>query len=72
MKSEPLLTVAFITSAVAAAITLLTAFEVVALTNNQQSAIMGAVAILAPVIVGWVARRKVTPVATPPAVRPID
>ncbi len=55
MKNEPILTAGFIVSFVSAVILLITEFGV-ALTPGQQSAIMGLVALVAPVIVGVVGR----------------
>jgi hypothetical protein len=62
MRSEPLWTVAGITAAVSAVIAALAAFGVVPLTETQTTAILGVVGVLAPVVVAWVTRSKVTPV----------
>lgn len=61
MTREPLLTVASLTAAATALIGLLVAFGV-DLTGDQQTAILAVVAVVAPVVVGLVARGKVTPV----------
>jgi len=60
VKREPLITTAGITAGVTAAIALLVAFGV-DLTTEQQTAILGAVAVLAPLAVGTLARSKVAP-----------
>ena len=60
MTNEPLLTVASVTAAATAIIGLLVAFGL-ELSGEQQTAILGVVAVVAPVVVGVVARRKVTP-----------
>jgi ABC-type spermidine/putrescine transport system permease subunit I len=60
MKNEPAITVAGITAAVAALIGLLVAFGV-SLSDDQQKAILGAVAVIAPLVAGYVTRGKVTP-----------
>jgi predicted amino acid dehydrogenase len=63
MKNEPLRTVAGITAAVSAVLTLLVAFGV-NLTDAQNTAILGVAGVLAPLVVAWVAwvaRRKVMP-----------
>lgn len=60
MKNEPVLTVAGVTAAVSAVITLLVAFGV-DLTEAQTNAILGVVAVAAPLVV-VVARKYVTPV----------
>jgi hypothetical protein len=67
MNREPLLTVAGITSVVGAVIALLAAFGL-DLSSAQQVAIVGVVAVVAPVVVAVIARRKVTPVVDPPPV----
>ena len=60
MKNEPLVTAATIVSAVTAVLALLVAFGV-PVTQEQQVAILGVVAVLAPLIVAALARPKVTP-----------
>lgn len=60
MKREPVLTVGGIGAAAAAILALLVAFGV-PLTDDQQTAILGVVAVAAPVIVAVIARRFVTP-----------
>lgn len=60
MNREPLITVASITAAVVAVLSLLTAFGM-PLTDDQRQAILGVVAVAAPLVVGLVARAKVTP-----------
>ena len=64
MTREPLVTVGAITAAVAACIGLLVAFGV-DLTGDQQTAILGVVAVVAPLVVAALTRSKVTPVADP-------
>lgn len=61
MQNEPLVTVATITAFVAAVLGLFVEFGL-ALTDGQQSAIQGLVAVAAPVVVALVVRPKVTPV----------
>lgn len=58
MKTEPAITVASITAAVTAILALLVAygFDV---SDEQQQAILGIVAVLAPIIVGIVTRQNV-------------
>lgn len=60
MKTEPLITVASITALVAAIVGLVVAFGV-DLSDDQQTAILGFAAVAAPLVVGFVARRKVSP-----------
>lgn len=60
MSREPLWTVAGLTAAATAVIALLVAFGV-PLTDEQQVAIMGVVAVLAPTVVAIVGRGLVTP-----------
>ena len=60
MSSEPLVTVASITAGVAAIIALLVSFGI-PVTPEQQTAILGVVAVVAPVVVALVARGRVTP-----------
>lgn len=64
MNREPVLTVASITSLVAAVIALLVAFGL-PLTNDQQNAILGVVALASPLVVAAFSRPKVTPIASP-------
>jgi hypothetical protein len=61
MKNEPLVTVASLTAIVSAVIGLLVAFGV-NLSDEQTAAILGIVAVLAPLAVAAFARGKVTPV----------
>lgn len=60
MKTEPVVTVGSIGAAAAAVLALLVAFGA-PLTDDQQVAILGVVAVAAPVVVALVARRMVTP-----------
>ncbi len=60
MSSEPLVTVASITAGVAAIIALLVSFGI-PVTPEQQTAILGVVAVVAPIVVALVARGRVTP-----------
>ena len=62
MKNEPAITVASITAGVTALLALLAAFGL-PLTEEQRTAILGVVAVLAPLAVGLIARRSVTPSA---------
>jgi len=64
MTREPLLTAAGITAGVTALIGLLVAFGV-NVTEGQTAAILGVVAVAAPLVVGFFARSKVTPTADP-------
>lgn len=62
MKNEPAITVASITAGVTALLALAAAFGL-QLSDEQQAAILGVVAVVAPLVVGFVARRYVTPVS---------
>lgn len=62
MKREPLITVAAILSLVGAVVGVLVAFGV-DLTAEQEKAVLGLAAVLAPWVVALVGRRRVTPVA---------
>lgn len=64
MTREPLVTVASISATVAAVIALVVAFGV-DLTQDQTSAILGVVGVLAPLLVALATHGKVTPVADP-------
>lgn len=59
-RTEPLITVATVTAAVTAILALLTAFGI-SLSDQQQTAILGVVAVAAPLVVALVARTYVTP-----------
>lgn len=59
-QGEPAVTVGTVTAAVAAVVSLLVAFGV-ELSQDQQVAILGLVAVVAPVLVGLVVRGKVVP-----------
>lgn len=61
MKNEPAVTVASITAVVTALLALLTAFGL-SLSQDQTAAILGVVAVLAPLVSGFITRGKVTPV----------
>jgi len=61
---EPLLTAAGITALVSAVLGALVAFGL-DLTEDQRSAVLAIVAVLAPLAVGLTARGKVTPTADP-------
>lgn len=65
MKSEPLVTVATITTLAAAVLGLLVAFGL-DLSSERQSAILGIAAVAAPLVVAAFARGKVTPVDVQP------
>lgn len=60
MKNEPLITVASITAGVTALLALLVAFNV-PVTPEQQVAILGVVAVAAPIVVAVIGRSLVTP-----------
>jgi hypothetical protein len=62
MTNEPLVTVAFITALVSAVINLIVQFGIT-VTADQQTAILGLTAVLGPLIVAAIGRRKVTPVS---------
>lgn len=64
MNREPLVTTATITALVSAVIGLLVVFGV-PLSKEQEAAILGVVAVVAPLVVGLVARGKVTPTSDP-------
>lgn len=59
-QSEPVITVGSIGAIAAAVLALIVAFGV-DLTDEQQTAILGVVAVAAPIIVAIVTRRLVTP-----------
>lgn len=61
MKNEPAITIGSITAAVAAVIGLLVAFGA-DLSKDQQAAILGGIASVAPIVAAVLTRRKVTPV----------
>ena len=63
MKNEPAVTVATITAVVAALLALLAAFGL-SLSQDQTAAIMGVVAVLAPLVSGFITRGKVSPVVS--------
>lgn len=62
MKTEPAITIASVTAAVTAALALLVSFGL-SISADQQTAILGVVAVVAPLLVGVLTRPKVTPVA---------
>ena len=66
MNREPLVTVAGITAAVTALLTLLAAFGL-PLSDTQQTAVLGVVAVAAPLVVALFTRPKVSPTWTQPA-----
>jgi len=61
MKHEPAISIGAISAAVAAVLTLLVAFGI-DVTEEQQTAILGVVAAVGPIVAGLLIRRKVTPV----------
>ena len=61
MKNEPALKVATYTAIVTAVLALLTSFGL-NLSDEQTAAILGVVAVLAPIVAGFITRRHVTPV----------
>ena len=60
MKKEPAITIGTISAAVAAVLALLVAFGI-PVTDDQQTAILGVVAALGPIVTGLIVRRKVSP-----------
>ena len=68
MKREPLITVGTITGIAAAIVALVVAFGI-DLTDGQQTAILGAASVVAPLIVAAVCRPRVTPTAGKHALR---
>lgn len=60
MKKEPAITIGTISAAVAAVLALLVAFGI-PVTEEQQTAILGVVAALGPIVTGLIVRRKVSP-----------
>lgn len=60
MKNEPAITVASITAGFTAVLALLAAFGL-PLSDEQTAAILGVVAVIAPLVVGFVTRPQVTP-----------
>lgn len=62
MKREPLVTVAGVIAGVTAVLVALVAFGV-DVTKDQQTAILGITAVVAPLLVAAFVRPKVTPVA---------
>lgn len=60
MTTEPLVTVASITAGVTALLGLLVAFGL-DLTTDQTAAVLGVVGVVAPLVVAWFARSRVTP-----------
>lgn len=61
MKREPAITVGTVSAAVAAILALLVAFGL-DVTEEQQTAILGVVAALGPIVAGVLIRGKVSPV----------
>lgn len=61
-KTEPAITIASITALIAAVITLGTAFGL-NLSEDQQAAILGLVAVAGPIVAGVLTRRQVSPTA---------
>lgn len=64
MKTEPAVTIGSITAGVTAALALLVSFGL-SISADQQTAILGVVAVLAPLLVGALIRPKVSPVVAP-------
>jgi hypothetical protein len=64
MNREPVLSSGTVTAIVTAAVALLVSYGF-DITNDQQSAILGIVAVLAPLVAAVVARPKVTPLSSP-------
>ena len=60
MKKEPAITVGTISAAVAAVLALLVSFGI-PVTEDQQTAILGVVAALGPIVTGLIVRKKVSP-----------
>jgi hypothetical protein len=64
MNNEPLITVGTVTAAVTALLAAAVAFGL-DLTDEQTTAVLAVVAVLAPFVVAFTARGKVTPTANP-------
>lgn len=62
-STEPLLSTGTVTALATAVLALLVAFAV-PLDDDQQAAILGVVAVLAPIVVAWVGRGRVYSPAT--------
>ena len=60
MRKEPAITVGTISAAVAAVLALLVSFGI-PVTEDQQTAILGVVAALGPIVTGLIVRKKVSP-----------
>lgn len=68
MKAEPAITVASITAVVTAILSVLVVFGL-PLSGDQQGVIVGAVGVVAAVVIGIITRTKVTPTDTVIAVK---
>lgn len=64
MEREPVLTIGTITAVVTAVVGLLVSFGVT-ISDTQQAAVLGCVAVLAPLLVAFLSRQRVTPTADP-------
>lgn len=64
MRNEPLINIAFLTALVTALLSLLTAFGV-PITDAQQDAVNQFMLVVAPLLVAFIGRTLVTPVAEP-------
>ena len=62
MTNEPVLTAAGVSALIGAVLTFLQSANVIHLTTDQINGLLGLVAIVFPIVVGFLARRHVTPV----------
>lgn len=62
MNREPVITTASIAAVIVAIVALLKSFGV-PISDEQATALVGAVGVVAPLVAAFVARRKVTPVS---------
>jgi hypothetical protein len=65
MNKEPVLTAATISGLVSAALVMLVALEVLKLNDTQMAAIVGFVALAAPIVISLWPRSQVTPLNSP-------
>lgn len=61
MENEPVVTIASITAGAAALVALLVAFGL-PVSEDQEKAMLGVVAVLAPIVASYFQRKRVTPV----------
>jgi len=65
MNKEPVLTAATISGLISAALVMLVALEVIKLNDTQMAAIVGFVALAAPIAISLWPRSQVTPLSAP-------